>query len=326
MIDVPGVQAAMRGAALERWAQVLPQTYAGAMAGAHGRLAEWRALLGRLPRVEATNVRLDRDTVSVGGCESVAAELRQGIAEQLELLHPWRKGPFSIHGVHVDSEWRSDWKWARIAPHLSSLEGSVVLDVGAGNGYYAWRMAGAGARLAIGIDPTWIYVAQFLALRHFLGEHHPVHLLPIGIEKVPPRLQGFDTVFSMGVLYHRRSPLDHLLELRGALKPRGELVLETLVVEGGPGTTLTPKGRYAKMRNVWFIPSVSTIELWLARCGFTAIRTVDVTRTTTAEQRATNWMTFESLVDFLDPHDSIRTIEGYPAPLRAVVLARRSGV
>jgi tRNA (mo5U34)-methyltransferase len=302
MIDVPGVQAAMRGAALERWAQVLPQTYAGALAGAHGRLAEWRALLGRLPRVEATNVRLDRDTVSVGGCESVAAELRQGIAEQLELLHPWRKGPFSIHGVHVDSEWRSDWKWARIAPHLSSL------------------------RLAIGIDPTWIYVAQFLALRHFLGENHPVHLLPIGIEKVPPRLQGFDTVFSMGVLYHRRSPLDHLLELRGALKPRGELVLETLVVEGGPGTTLTPKGRYAKMRNVWFIPSVSTIELWLARCGFTAIRTVDVTRTTTAEQRATNWMTFESLVDFLDPHDSIRTIEGYPAPLRAFVLARRSGV
>ena len=34
-------------------------------------------------------------------------------------------------------------------------------------------------------------------------------------------------------------------------------------------------------------------------------------------------MTTESLADFLDPHDSGKTLEGYPAPLRAVLVARK---
>ena len=56
----------------------------------------------------------------------------------------------------------------------------------------------------------------------------------------------------MGVLYHRRSPIDHLLELKGCLQTGGELVLETLVIDGGLGEVLVPENRYAKMRNVWF--------------------------------------------------------------------------
>ena len=323
IMDVPAAQAALREASLYRWADRLPALCAGALQRAHGRLFEWHDVLRRLPDVKPADPRLDDDAVGVGACDGIDPSTRQTIARMLKQLSPWRKGPFSIHGVRVDSEWRSDWKWGRIAPHLAPLGGRVVLDVGAGNGYYAWRMAGAGARLVIGIDPTWLYVVQFAALRHFLGERHSVHLLPLGIEDVPARLQGFDTVFSMGVLYHRRSPLDHLMELRGALKPGGELVLETLVVEGAPGMTLRPAGRYAKMRNVWFIPSIATVELWLARCGFQAIRIVDVTPTTDAEQRATEWMQFESLANFLDPHDSTRTVEGYPAPLRAFAVARR---
>ena len=323
MIDILAVQDALRDAGLERWADALPASLGEAMHKPHGRLAEWRELLQRLPGAEPAGVRLDGDAVSVGSRGSLPAISAESLAEQFRRLHPWRKGPFCIHGVVIDSEWRSDRKWARIAPHVSPLEGRVVLDVGAGNGYYAWRMAGAGARLVVGIDPTWLYLAQFLAIRHFLGPGYPVHLLPLGIEALPPGLQGFDTVFSMGVLYHRRSPLDHLDELHGALKPGGELVLETLVVEGSAGTVLRPEGRYAKMRNVWFIPSVATLEHWLARRGFTAISTVDVSRTTSAEQRRTEWMRFESLADFLDPGDPGRTVEGYPAPLRAVVLARR---
>jgi tRNA (mo5U34)-methyltransferase len=324
VIDVPAVQAALRAASLDRWADALPAACTEALQGAHGRLPEWQDLLRRLPHAEPANVRLDENAVRVGTPGGIDPSAGAIIDHVLKQLSPWRKGPFSIHGVSVDSEWRSDRKWARIAPHLAPLEGRVVLDVGAGNGYYAWRMAGAGARTVIGIDPTWLYLVQFAALRHFLGTQHPVHLLPLGIEDVPGRTQGFDTVFSMGVLYHRRSPLDHLLELYGALKPGGELVLETLVVEGAPGMTLLPAGRYAKMRNVWFIPSISTLELWLARCGFRAIRIVDVTPTTVAEQRATQWMTFESLADFLDPQDASRTVEGYPAPLRAFAVARRS--
>ena len=127
----------------------------------------------------------------------------------------------------------------------------------------------------------------------------------------------------MGVLYHRRSPVDHLYELKGALRAGGQLVLETLMIEGDAQAVLTPPGRYAKMRNVWFIPSVAALELWLTRCGFTGIRCVDINRTTTGEQRATDWMTDESLTDFLDPLDPAKTIEGHPAPMRAIFIATR---
>jgi tRNA (mo5U34)-methyltransferase len=48
---------------------------------------------------------------------------------------------------------------------------------------------------------------------------------------------------------------------------------------------------------------------------------VDISTTSIEEQRSTDWMTFESLEDFLDPNDHSKTIEGHPAPTRAVFLA-----
>jgi tRNA (mo5U34)-methyltransferase len=199
----------------------------------------------------------------------------------------------------------------------------VVLDVGCGNGYHAWRMLGEGARLVIGIDPTQLFVMQFEAIKHFLGQHHPVHLFPLGIEQLPPEIKGFDTVFSMGVFYHRQSPFAHLTELRGALRHGGELVLETLVIEGGEHQVLVPQGRYAKMRNVWFIPTTKVLHKWLQRAGFNDVKLIDVSVTTVEEQRSTQWMWFESLADYLDPRDRNMTIEGYPAPRRAIFVARR---
>ena len=126
----------------------------------------------------------------------------------------------------------------------------------------------------------------------------------------------------MGVLYHRRSPLDHLQELKNSLRAGGELVLETLVIDGELGKTLMPEQRYAKMNNVWFIPSVPTMELWLRKCGYKNVRCVNVANTTIEEQRATDWMTFESLESFLDQDDHSKTIEGYPAPRRATLICQ----
>ena len=131
---------------------------------------------------------------------------------------PWRKGPWSLYGVNIDTEWRSDWKWERVLPHLSDLTGRTILDVGCGSGYHMWRMIGAGARLAVGIDPTQLFLCQFEAVRKLLGNDQRAHLLPLGIEQLPA-LNAFDTVFSMGVLYHRRSPLDHLWQLKDQLVP-----------------------------------------------------------------------------------------------------------
>jgi tRNA (mo5U34)-methyltransferase len=294
--------------------------------GAHGDLARWEAALADLPALPIGTVTLTAAAVGCTAARPPTAAETNRLRDALLALHPWRKGPFCLHGVRIDTEWRSDWKWDRLAGALTPLTGRLVLDVGCGNGYHAWRMIGAGARLVVGIDPTWVFVTQFQAVNRYLGRDD-LCVLPLGIEDLPAGLaaDGFDTVFSMGVLYHRRSPLDHLLDLRRLLRPDGELVLETLVLEGDGQRVLVPPDRYAAMRNVWFIPTVESLIIWLQRCGFADVRLVDCSRTRIEEQHGTAWMRFQSLPDHLDPDDPDRTREGLPAPTRAILIARNSG-
>lgn len=310
---------------LDTWLARLPEQLArGLDRRRHGDLPGWEKAVTKLPELPAAReVALDDDTVSVDVALSDAD--RRRCHNLLKALMPWRKGPYRLAGIPIDTEWRSDWKWQRVAPHLSPLAGRRILDVGGGNGYHAWRMAGAGAAFVLVIDPSPRFYYQFQAVRHFVGDADGgrTHFLPAGIEDVPPSLAAFDTVFSMGVLYHRASPLDHLLQLRDALRPGGELVLETLVVEGDETTVLVPGERYARMPNVYFLPSSRALAGWLARCGFEDVRVVDEAPTSLDEQRATEWMTFQSLADFLDPADQSLTAEGYPAPRRAVLIARK---
>lgn len=284
----------------------------------HGDLPRWLASLARLPAIEPGRVDLQTG-VSVGTSEEAGE--RQGLIEALlrEFI-PWRKGPFSVFGVQVDSEWQCGMKWDRVTPHLSPLAGRRVLDVGCGNGYYCWRALGEGARLVIGLEPYLLYVMQFLAIRHYLPRP-PCFVLPLRLEDFTGPFHYFDTVFSMGVIYHVRSPIDHLLQLKKCLAPGGQLVLETLVVDGVEGYSLTPPTRYARMSNVWFVPSDATLLRWLQRCGFTDIRLVDSTPTRPEEQRSTLWMPFQSLIDGLDPDDPSLTCEGLPAPRRSIVIA-----
>lgn len=287
----------------------------------HGKMPVWQEALQALPDVKPSRIEL-KACVEIGQAEDLGELSRDDMIAQLKVLHPWRKGPFKLFGVDIDTEWRSDWKWDRLLPHIEPLEGRKVLDVGCGNGYHGWRMRGAGAELVIGIDPVMLYVLQFHAMQRYLND--PQHyLLPLKMEDLPSDMNCFDSVFSMGVLYHRRNPIDHIFELKACLRPGGELVVETLVVEGGVDTVLTPEGRYAKMRNVWFIPSVDAMQVWLKRCGFVDVKCVDVNRTSIDEQRRTGWMIEESLADFLDADDQGKTIEGHPAPLRAIFTARK---
>jgi len=176
--------------------------------------------------------------------------------------------------------------------------------------------------LVLGIDPSILFNMQFQALNHFIHDDR-INLLPLTIQRMPQNMQWFDTVFSMGILYHRRSPFDHLLQLKSLLKQGGELCLETLIIEGGEGQVLVPESRYARMNNVWFLPSADELVHWLKRCGYKDIRVVDINQTSIQEQRSTDWMPFESLPECLDKQDVNMTVEGYPAPLRVVVLATK---
>ena len=196
------------------WARMLPaQIEEGLSLKRYGDLPRWLEALQSLPDLTPDTVALNASRV---GGHALAAppttELGQ-LEQALRGLHPWRKGPFELFGVHIDTEWRSDWKWDRLVPHIEPLADRRVLDVGCGSGYHCWRMLGESASEVIGIDPTPLFVVQFWALQRYL-QQDGIWVLPLGIEKVPAKMKAFDTVFSMGVLYHRRSPFDHLLELR----------------------------------------------------------------------------------------------------------------
>jgi len=321
MIDYQPLFNTLIDAKANEWVKLLPQQLASAFdLNRHGNLAQWQRVIECLPKLATTHRLLDADAVQIGLADDLAEADRMELEHHLKALHPWRKGPYNLFGIKIDTEWRSDWKWNRLKNHIAPLKHRLVLDVGCGNGYHCWRMRGAGAKMVVGIDPFLLNVMQFHVLRKLHGEA-PVYVLPLAIEELPYGLKAFDTVFSMGVLYHRRSPIDHLLELRDCLQPGGELVLETLVIDGKLGEVLLPEGRYAKMRNVWFLPSCETLMSWLKRCGFKNIRLIDVTPTSIEEQRSTEWMQFHSLEDFLCADNHQLTYEGLPAPKRAIIIA-----
>jgi len=286
----------------------------------HGEYKHWQKTLDALPKAQPFDIDLT-NSVTVGS----KGDLNDGEQKRLENLmkkfKPWRKGPYHIHGLHIDTEWRSDFKWDRLVEHIGDLSDKYVLDIGCGSGYHLWRMRGAGAKFVVGIDPTQLFLMQFNAVQHFIKDE-TVNLLPLGVEQLP-ELASFDTVFAMGVLYHRRSPIDFLYQLKAQLVKGGELVLETLIVDGDENTVLVPGERYAKMRNVWFLPSAKAMCAWLERCGFSNIRVVNTDITALDEQRKTDWIDTESLSDFLDPKDNSKTIEGYPAPQRAIFIANK---
>ena len=300
LIDLPALQRCLDELGLPGWyAQLEPLLRQRLSDAAHGDFRRWREVLEKL-----------------AAKTSDAATVRALLLD----LSPWRKGPFHVGGVKIDSEWRSDLKWRRCAAAIEPLTGRAVLDVGSGNGYYVLQMRDAGARVVIGIDPTILYVMQFLAIRRF-EQAGRVFVLPLRLAELPDTSHAFDTTFSMGVLYHQRSPLEHLRQLRDTLRPGGQLVLETLYLPGDESCAATPADRYARMRNVWLLPTITELTTWLRRSGYRDVEIVDESITTTDEQRSTEWMSFESLAEALDPADPGRTVEGWPAPRRVLAVA-----
>lgn len=315
MIAYGHVHDALAQGPLGEWIDTVSALSGAALAPErHADLSRWQSAIDALPSVVGDE-RLAHPIVHLGGQTNDPVALE----ESLRCLSPWRKGPWCLGGVTIDTEWRSDWKWNRIA-EVAAWDGADVLDVGCGNGYFGWRMLGAGARRVVGVDPTLLFVAQSTATHRFTDDRRNI-VLPLSYEALPAC--DFPIVVSMGVLYHRRSPFDFLSALRSMLAPGGTLILETLVVAGAETTCLVPEGRYAQMRNVWFLPSPDLLCSWLRKLKFKDIRICHVAPTLTVEQRATPWMPFHSLADFLDPKDASRTIEGHPGPLRAVISATR---
>ncbi len=315
MIHLAALEAHFKGQKIGQFTDQVPALLADTLRKKHGDSPRWEHALLDMPTFENLDVDLENGVILKGDTDDGV------LYDALKRLMPWRKGPFQFGKTLVDTEWRSDFKWDRVSEHLD-LTNKNILDVGCGNSYYGYRMLGKGAKSVIGVDPNWLFLYQYLSVRKYLPEA-PIWQLPMTLEEMPEELECFDMTFSMGVFYHRRSPIDHLYQLKGTLRAGGELVLETIVVEGDKERVLVPEDRYAQMRNVWYLPSVEALKLWLERVGFVDVRCVDLSKTTKEEQRTTEWMNYLSLPDFLDPSDDNKTIEGHPAPIRAVMLAKK---
>jgi len=233
------------------------------------------------------------------------------------MLKPWRKGPFKINNLFIDSEWRSYIKWNSLKPHLK-LENKDVLDVGGNNGYYAFRMLEMNLKSIEVFDPSPLFNLQFEFINKFIKSNIEYKLL--GVEHIPYYPKKFDVIFCMGVLYHRRDPVEMLKWLKEGLKKGGEVILDTLIIEGNEEVALSPM-RYAKMKNVYFIPTLKTLYNWIKRANFSEIEFIGKRYTTTNEQRKTEWIEGESLENFLNK-DETKTIEGYEPPLRCYLRLR----
>ncbi len=317
---------------LSQYRQFLPDPYYGALADLvrekqqfldhpTGNFLRYKNIVSQIPDFVPSVKDVAVPAVRAGRAADISQKDRQFLKARLLQLAPWRKGPFDLFGIHVDAEWRSDMKWDRVAPHLPDLTGMRIMDIGSSNGYYMFRMAARKPLFVLGLEPQSAFYYQYLAVQKFVDRKN-VFCLPAAHEHLPRLDACFDLVFCMGVLYHRKSPVDMLKDIHKTLKPSGHIVLENLVLQGRNNLCLFPKDRYAKMRNVYFIPDLLAMESWLLRAGFQDVRCVDVTPTTAAEQRKTDWIQTESLEAFLDPCDPQKTIEGYPGPVRAVFMAR----
>ena len=278
-------------------------------------------MLAGLPAIEPGSNDLDHDRIRIGQPGDLGPDDGRALREALKTLIPWRKGPFDIFGIPVDSEWDSSLKWERVRPHLAPLKGKRILDIGSSCGYYMFRMCADAPALVLGVEPYLTFYFQFQFLQRYIRADR-VFTLPLRLEALPAMPGCFDTVFCMGILYHQREPVQALESIRPLLADGGQLVVETLVLVEKGDAELNPPGRYAKMNNVYAIPTVTRLEKWLLKAGYRRVRCVDVTPTTLDEQRPTEWINSESLDAFLDPLRPGLTVEGHPAPVRAVLLAQ----
>jgi len=283
----------------------------------------YRELYEAVAGMRAEQLDFSGDVVRIGARDEISAAEFDKLYDVMRQFMPWRKGPFSIFGVDIEAEWRSDKKWRRVQPVLPDMRGKVVADIGCNNGYYMFRMAAERPAVVLGFEPYIQHYYAFQTLNRLAGQKNLV-VEPFGVEDIGLFPESFDVIFLMGIIYHRVSPVEMLKEIRAALKPGGRLIVESQAIPGDEPVALFPESRYAKVPGTYFVPTAACLKNWLKRTGFGKIDLFYSHPMSESEQRRTDWMDFESYSDFVDPQNPQLTAEGYPAPIRVYVKALKS--
>lgn len=257
------------------------------------------------------------DTIMIDA--PISKEEKREIDAIARQMRPWRKGPFKLFDTFIDSEWNSAIKYNLLEPYFD-LKDKCVADIGCNNGYYMFRMLAQNPAKIVGFDPSPLCLTQFQFINHFVKSDIKYELL--GIEHVEFYPEKFDTIFCLGVLYHRPNPVGALKSLKKALNKEGELFLDTFMIDGDDEIALTPNKTYSKIPNIYFVPTIPALKNWCMRAGFKEFEVLEVKKTQTDEQRKTDWIPGQSLDNFLDENDPNYTVEGYPAPKRVYIRAK----
>jgi len=276
-----------------------------------------------LSKFEATHIDCSGDTVTIGSPDEVSDDEQKGIRAGLRDFMPWRKGPFSIFGIDVDAEWRSERKWQRIIPQLPILKGKIVADIGCNNGYYMFRMTASEPRLILGLEPSVQHYYCFKSLNGMAGLNN-LDIDLLGAEHIRYFESCFDVVFLLGIIYHRPSPIETLRDIFTSLQPKGTLIIESQAIPGNESMALFPDKTYAKVPGTYFVPTGTCLCNWMKKAGFKNISFFHSHPMSAQEQRRTDWMQFESYEDFIDKNNPGKTVEGYPAPCRVFLKGEKN--
>jgi len=262
------------------------------------------------------------DTVTIGKPGDISRDELARVHSVMRTFMPWRKGPFNVFGIEIDAEWRSERKWDRLLEEMPELKDKVIADIGCNNGYYMFRSAFHKPRFVLGFEPYVQHYFTFRTLNSFASLAH-LEIDLLGVEHIHLFPDCFDIIFLLGIIYHRPSPIETLRDIFASLKPGGTLLIESQAIPGDQPVALFPEQTYAKVPGSWFIPTGACLINWLKRTGFSNIRLFCSHPMSSAEQRKTDWMIFESYEDFIDKEYSTLTIEKYPAPWRVYIKAEK---
>ncbi|EJM0162907.1 tRNA 5-methoxyuridine(34)/uridine 5-oxyacetic acid(34) synthase CmoB [Campylobacter jejuni] len=232
-------------------------------------------------------------------------------------LKPWRKGPFKIDDLFIDTEWQSFIKFNILKPFMNEISQKCVADIGCNNGYYMFKMLEFNPVKLIGFDPSIKYRLQFELINALAKT--PIKYELLGVEDLPSYGLKFDVIFCLGVIYHRSDPIKMLKDLKAGLNKNGVVFLDTMYIEDEREIALVPNKTYSKIPNIYFVPSISALKNWCERAGFKEFEVLATKKTDENEQRKTEWIDSFSLENFLDPKDKNLTIEGYKAPKRVYI-------
>jgi len=287
----------------------------------HGNLKKWKDILNLLPDSNSNYTDYSGSHIKLGEKSSLGSDDKKKLQHLLLNLSPWRKGPFNICGVNVDSEWRSDYKWERLKSFLPNITNMRVGDLGCSNGYYSYKLLGLNPELVVGMDKTALYVFQFLATKHFAKQIQKLLILPCSAEEFDSKNMDFNLILSMGILYHTKDYANHMEAVKKLMKKNGYLILETIISSSKKNINIDKGQTYAGMKNIGTIFGKDNLIKILKNKGFNNIECVNENFTSSIEQRTTKWMQGRSFKDFLLPNGN--TIEGYPPVCRAIFVAQK---